>query len=326
MESLYEELFLDSFDAAKVNVLLEKFGVAVVKCYFPEPQADEWRLESLTWLSSINPQLRKKRSWLEYDNIPYGPRKGMMQSLVSHSPVAWKIREAMYPIFKELHGKSELLTSIDGATIHPPSNLTEVIADWPHVDQTVPGFRSIQAQVVLTNASACFRCTPCSNLHLKRVLELCNRDANGGDHSNFLKFNKEEVSKVQALMEEYGLHWQVPIRAPAGSIIFWKSSTIHSAKRHDSGALNEPWRCTYYVCMRPEEDFSESDREALRIAAEQGRTTNHLGTKVFPKRIGRRKNRCAKIENATEEPLSVVPNPQSHSMLIKRLTAREPWP
>ena len=325
MEGLSEDIFLDCFDANKVNEILQRFGVAVVRSHFAETQPEEWRLESLAWLSSINPQLRKKRSWMEYSNIPYGPRKGMMQSLISHCPVAWKIREAMYPVFKELHGTPALLTSIDGATINPPSKLVEKVEDWPHVDQTVPGFRSIQAQVVLADASACFRCTPCSNLHLKQVLELCGRDANGGDHSNFLKFSKEEAVKVRVAMERHGLAWQVPVRAPAGSLIFWMSSTIHSAKRHDAGKLNEPWRCTYYVCMRPEKDFSESEKEALRMAAQQGRTTNHLGTKMYPKRIGRPKNRCTKIEDATEEPLSVVPDPQSHSLLIKRLTAREPW-
>ena len=80
----------------------------------------------------LNPRLTRNHETWTNGNIPSGPRRGMYQSIISHCPVAWKLREKLYPLFCGLHGTKELITSIDGATFMPPIQGSN--KDWPHID------------------------------------------------------------------------------------------------------------------------------------------------------------------------------------------------
>ena len=305
------EVYIDAFDGDRVNEILDEWGVCVVKSHFTAEYSEVAKTRIVDWLEKLSPQLKSKWS---INNLPYGPRFGMMQSLVGHCPAVWELRERLYPLFREIWKEDALLTSIDGASVHPA--VVHKSADWPHIDQTKVDVRCVQGEVVLTDTTATFRCTPKSH---KKHLELLKMADKVDDASNWLKLDGAMQAKLKPLFE----HWQVPIHAPAGSVIFWLSNTIHSAKRNDP--IDDGWRCVVYICQRPESHFTERQKKTLRRAATEGRTTNHWVTRLFPKRPGSmyRNPHAKEIEQLTDNPEQVVmPNP---SPLLRKLTALEPW-
>lgn len=314
-----QEIYLNK-DAttSEIKETLKKYGVCVLQNYFTEEQALDHKLNIIKWLQSISEGLTDEgESWTP-NRLPHGPRYGMMQSLISHCPEVWKIRKEMYPLFVQLWETEDLLTSLDGATVHPPTpNKGE---DWPHIDQTVLDKECYQAQVILSDTTASFRCTPTSHLHTKKILKICNEENNT---SNWLKFNE---TQIYILRKWFGEKWQLPIHTTAGSVILWNSNTIHSAKRNDQNEeINEnipfdKWRCVVYVCMRPKSHFSKRNITTIQRAAREGRTTNHWGERMFPKRPGGRYPlpRIEKIEELSDNPEQLV---IEYDELTRKLTA-----
>ena len=308
--------FVKEFDIDKVRKILEKYGVAVIP-YFKGSNADKYKNEIIDWLCSISDGLTQDhKTWTKY-NLPYGPRIGMMQSLIGHCPTVWKIREKLYPLFRDLHQTDQLYTSMDGATVHPPTFDKRPI-DWPHIDQTDTPQWCIQGQAVLTDTTASFRCTPFSHLDLWHDFIL-NAHSMKGDKSNWLKFSDDYI---EILKEKFD-HWQMPIHVPKGSVILWNSKTIHSAKHND---INDyTWRCVVYVCMRPQYQFSKVNRNTLAKCINEARTTNHWGTRTFPKRPAHRfePERSESIEKYTKNPeLLKLKKP---SDLIKKITGTKTY-
>jgi len=275
-----------------VKPALEKYGVVVIKNYFKKPEKYKKRL--VKWLINLSDGLTENGSTWIPANMPYGPRRGMMQSLIGHCPTVWRLREKMYPLFCQLHNTEDLYTSIDGASIHPPIYGNK--KDWPHIDQTMEEPWCIQGQAVLSSSTATFRCTPKSHLKLKEILEVCGKEEN---KSNWLKFNDEQVGQLKEMFK----WWQMPIYAPAGSVILWNSKTIHSAQRNLEG--DESWRCVVYVCMRPQNQFTKRNLTTLKRSVRECRTTNHWGTRMFSKRQGSFRgmhNRIESVEDYTDDP------------------------
>jgi hypothetical protein len=312
--SVPDEIYLDTFDADLIRQTLDQWGVAVVRSHFTSAEADAWLQEIKDWLISIGDGLTHDPStWTTY-YLPYGPRLGMMQSLISHCPTVWKIREAFYPLFCNLHQETQLYTSIDGATVHP--YIPDEGKDWPHIDQTIVDVDCIQGQVVLTDTTASFRCTPESHKQHEEILDMFGKR---DEPSNWLKF---DVDQITALKDRFNFkYWQVPIHAPKGSIIFWKSNTIHSAKKND--LHDETWRGVVYVSMRKASEYSSADAEVLKRAAIEGRTTNHWGTFIFPKKP----RYCFSAQSPalaelTQNPELVV---TPLSPLLMKLTAQMPY-
>jgi len=304
-----KEIYLQKFDQILVNKILDEWGVCVVEKYFTTEQSDNWRNSIINWIHKISPAT--KSEWKTF-NLPNGPREGMMQNIVSHCPTVWEIREHFYPIFRDLLQEEELLTSIDGATVHPPILNKNNDNDWPHIDQTIENIRCIQAQVVLTDTTASFRCTPKSHLHHRTILEICEQI---DDTTNWCKPNSVQLKAIKPLFE----YWQIPIHVPKGSMIFWRSNTIHSAQKNEK--LDDDWRCVVYVCMRPKEEYSPKNLNTLIKSAKEGRTTNHWGTTMFPKKPGfwRSAGRCEEIEELANNPQQLV---VEYNDLLKKLTAQ----
>lgn len=310
-----ENIYLETYDPEMVKKILHQYGVVVIKSFFSPEQADIWKQEVIHWLISISDRLTENPQTWTSRNIPYGPRLGMMQSLISHCPTFWKIREAVYPIFCQLYDTNKLLTSMDGATVHPPIHDGSK-KDWPHIDQTVEDLWCVQGQVVLSETTASFKCTPTSHLKHREILESVGKV---GDPSNWLKINQtDKLAKI------FGQWWQVPIHSPSGSVILWDSKTIHSAQKNDLEDKTG-WRCAFYVCMRPAAEYSPEQVQQLASCFHQGRSTNHWGTKVFPKRPSDikidRKNDS--LEEYSEHPERlVIKNP---STLVQKLVGLQPW-
>lgn len=131
-----------------------------------------------------------------------------------------------------------------------------------------------QSQFVTTDTTASFVATIGSHLEHASILKMCNIT---GNPSNWYKFTNDDVTKLN---EMFGINYQTPIYAKKGSIIFWDSRTIHSAKYQSD--KDNSWRGVFYVSMRPVDQFGTRNLNTLTRAAVEGRTTNHWGTKMFP--------------------------------------------
>ena len=280
---------------------LDEFGVVILSEVFPKNKCDKYVEQSYNWLSSVNPKLTRKAETWTNENIPSGPRRGMYQSIISHCPIVWKLREKLYPLFSSLHGTKELITSVDGATFMPP--LISSYKDWPHIDQTSldQSIYSIQGQVVLTDTTASFRCTPKSHLKHQELVHKYDMD----QKNQWYKFN--ETNELEEMFDQ----WQIPIHSKKGSVILWNSKTIHSAKYvddpkiYDSEKSWDGWRCVYYICQRPRTELTKRNLNTLRNAAMEGRTTNHWGIKMFPKKQ-RWDQKCPEINQILENPEKLV--------------------
>ena len=288
----------------KIYNTLNMYGVAVLEDVFTGEEVTNYFNDSVKWMENINPELAKGEKFWTEKNLPYGPRLGMYHSIVSHSPVAWTLREKLYPLFKSLWGTDDLITSLDGATILPPNKPRHIKSvDWPHIDQTssFKNKQAIQGQVVCTTTSSTFRCTPTSNLIHEELRTKYNFLSS---KTEWFKFNKEQINELSI---RFGDLWQIPISVKAGSIILWYSTTIHSSIDPVFG--EKEWRCVYYICQRPKNHFSKRNLKTISDSALNGRTTNHWGTNMFPK-YGRYDK-----QNKSENVMKILEHPEKYKPL-----------
>lgn len=307
--------------------VLDEFGVCVLPSYFGN-QVNQWRTDLVNWIKNLNTGLTDDPKTWDRDHMPLGPREGMMQSLVSNAPTMWEMRLAMNPLFSKILEvpQDELITSLDGSTILPP--VAKQPDDWPHVDQTRAydkmvdpngGVVCIQGQIVLNESDGGFRCSPKSHLLHKLVCSTAK-----SRNSDFHRQPKETQDEIKMELERIGGLWQVPILAPAGSVILWRSATIHSARpssrnytkeqnaKEKAAGIDNPycnWRMTVYICQRPKYTFDKKNLIELQQAAENGRMTNHWATKVFNKKPSFSRqptNRTARLEALLDNPAQLV--------------------
>ncbi|EGD75579.1 hypothetical protein PTSG_06648 [Salpingoeca rosetta] len=279
---------------------IRSHGVVVVENVFTDAECNAAMDELADSLHALSPALtRKPKTWTR-ENLPAGPRQGMYHSLVAQFPVVWDIRsdDRVHNVFQHaysgLRGReiTRFVTSCDGINVKPPTApFHDPEKDWAHVDQTHDTdniFKCIQGQVVLTNTTAAFRCSPTSHHYLQELLDL-----DGGCRSavsDFHLFREDGCRAIAAYVRATGGAYQTCVHARKGSMILWLSSLVHSAKGQDKHApidRSDPWsqwRGVVYVCHRPREDVDEQHVNTLETAFASNRVTNHWGSKVFPKR------------------------------------------
>lgn len=269
-----------------IKYKLDTYGLCVLPCVFKDNECNQYVTQSVDWLTDLLPPLTRNPATWTSQNTPSGPRMGLYQSIVSHCPIAWILREKLYPLFCGLWNTKELITSLDGATILPPTHIES--NDWPHIDQTKPEseIHCYQGQVVLTDTTACFRCTPGS--HLKH--DELSKKYGFNLKNQWYKFTDPQILELKNTFEK----WQIPIYTPKGSIILWRSTLIHSAQYvtdvnkyknlENTERWMDGWRCTYYICQRPKNQFTNRNLTSVKNAVLNGRTTNHWGTKTFSKK------------------------------------------
>lgn len=239
----------------------------------------------------------KSETW-NINDLPIMTRTGMFQASMCNLPSIWKIKvdPNIVKIFEILYSKlkntSYLIVSNDGINIKHPGQTpyhnekTKFKDDWAHIDQTITSdpFHCIQGQLVMTNTTAAFRCTPKSHLYLDDLLTKYNKQ---GDTSNWFKFNETTKKEIKEYLEEKGCKWQIPIYAPQGSFIVWSSGTIHSAKHADGPVqpkIEDPWygwRGVLYICYRPRTDHTSAEIVKKVDNIRQNRVMNHWGEKTF---------------------------------------------
>jgi hypothetical protein len=321
MEYVVSNINIDQPSNEQISSILNKldtYGLCVLPSVFNGEICDKYATDSINWLINLLPPLTKDpKTWI-FPNLPYGNKTGLHHSLVSHSPILWTLREKLYPLFCGLWNTNELITSLDGGTIFPPNKVEN--KDWPHVDQTVPETKlhCFQAQVVLTDTTACFKCTPKSHLQHDMLSKKYKFDTK----NQWFKFTESQISEMKNMFE----NWQIPIYTPKGSIILWRSTTIHSAQYvidpniyknlKNTKKWLDGWRCTYYICERPKSHFTDLELNEIRQAVINGRTSNHWGTKLFPK-SDPSENKDPRVNKILDNPKIV--SPKNLSDLQKKL-------
>lgn len=305
---------------------LKKDGVVVVTGAFSKRECDdsvESIVSSMERLGSGVSRTELETTWEDGNRLPPQTRPGLFQTLVGCFRAPWEIRthknvaRTFYALYARLRGeravRKGLVVTHDGINLRPPGlgpfYTEDPDKDWPHLDQTKSSnvFDCIQGQVVLTNTTAAFRCTPGSHHAYPAIIRrICPADKKS---SNFLtlKNSKDDIHDILSNdcgFDDLDQRWQIPIRVPPGSIILWLSSLIHSACTQaepdlarrltpdglgDTPTPTDPWRgwrCVVYVSLRAETPDAVLQR--LDKCTRENRLTNHTGTRLFAVRPGGR--------------------------------------
>jgi uncharacterized membrane protein YgcG len=300
----YDLDFAEACEPGRLAAVLQEWGVAVVKDVFTAAEcrgvADEM-VRALEVLSHGRfDRTRASDTW-DPSVLPPMVRSGLVQALMGNLAAVANLRAdprcstLFQLLYSHLHGTDvkELVTSVDGVNIRPPVEPfhTDRTEDWPHVDVSRKGrmFECVQSQVVLNPSSAAFRCSPKSHLLYEKLME-----PEFGGHEqdgDWTRLQRPYVDKFAALVAGLGGKYQVPVHAPCGSMIFWLSSTLHSAQvqrrsaaptEYDPADPLKNWRAVVYVCLRPRQSVDDRHIYGLHYAAAHNRSTNHNGRRLFP--------------------------------------------
>ncbi len=295
-----EENYLQS----AFNILMKE-GILIINDVFSNEEMDNTMDNIVTNFEKLGTGLDHKnleKTWIT-KALPPQTRAGMYQSIIANLPIVWqyrthpKIKELFQGLYSQIRNKevTDFVTSIDGINIKPPSppyHNNKPTDDWPHLDQTIRDemTKCIQGQIVMTNTTAGFRCSPRSHLVHNEILD-CN-EVYQDDINNWSPISKSKVirNEIMDLIEEKEGHWQIPIITSKGSMIFWFSSLIHSAKYQDKNLIINPldiwseWRGIIYISYRPKEDVDLQHLQRLHQAFYENRVTNHWGDRLFPKK------------------------------------------
>ncbi len=300
----YQVKYGDTNFIENVYQTLMQEGLVIVTDIFTLNESDHYMDQIVTSFEKLGSGLNRHKiqeTW-KTENLPPQTRAGMYQSIMSNSNYVWELRThpRVKEIFQGLYSNiceeeiTKFVTSIDGINVKPPGppyHSDKPKDDWPHLDQTIRDDMTlcIQGQIILSNTSAGFRCSPRSHLVHNEILDLNKVEED--DSSNWCKFgnNKILLHEMQELVENKGGQWQIPIIVPKGSMIFWFSSLVHSAKYQDKNAMIDPqdiwseWRGVIYVCYRPKNEISLAQLNRLKYCFMENRVTNHWGSTIFPK-------------------------------------------
>lgn len=325
--------FAEDDSGHKAADALRRNGVVVITGVFDESQVAAWKEGIISkfctlfpWLSANDPT-----TWTT-PNLPPQVRTGLYQGLVCNLPEVWairtheRVRRVFEGVYSDLRGRpvTQLFTSVDGINLRPPHAKTvhsENSKDWAHVDQTTQlenPFACVQGQVVLSSSTAGFVCSPGSHLLHRRLLEAAKSPLDSG---NWHKFEHADYGRLQAMVEAQGGQWQVNIPAPAGAMILWLSSTVHSAKIQDKGDAS--WRCVVYVCQRPKSECAKTHDKRLRQCIAKNRVTNHWGTRLFARgsRYPLDERTPEELRGMVEDPAKVLAVfPVADTPAVRRLT------
>jgi hypothetical protein len=298
-----ESFDFNNIDYNDVTDFIIENGFVIIDNLFNKSKCDELVGKTINAFQTINPELNHQDSnkWKNND-LPPQTRTGMFQSIISNINPVKEVRENenYKQIFKEIYSRiktnynidDELVCSIDGINFKPnsrgPYAKSDVSKDWAHLDQTKRNeiYKCLQGQVVLSNTSACFVCSPKSHKLHSEILDICN--VSEKDSSNWCKIPFNKYNKCKELIEHNDGSWQVPIKAKAGSCILWFSTTVHSARhseKKESLVENDPYlgyRCVYYITYRPKNEFTTKQLEKIQNNLINNRNMNHWSTRVFP--------------------------------------------
>lgn len=298
--NLYQAISFNDpqFKDRVVKMLIED-GVVVIDDVLTMDQSDQSMTEIIDTFQKLETGIiaDEPSSWLK-ERLPPQTRSGLFQCLMSNITPVWglrsnsNVRTVFETIYSALRNKEvkDFICSGDGINIRPKQpSYRKDNKDWAHLDQTEGDiFKCVQGQVVLTNTTASFRCSPKSHL----IFDKLKNSDNFKISSNWHKFPENQYDTLKSMLDSIGGQWQIPIIAKKGSMILWFSSLIHSARTQignlpiDGNDKYRDWRGVVYICYRPKEEFTEKEIKKRSTAVAENRVTNHWSIKIFQKRVG----------------------------------------
>jgi len=290
---------LHQLDYDMIAEAIRTYGVVFIDNFYTETECEHLMQETLSCFENLGSGIDQHKiteTWKSY-NLPPQTRSGLFQNYMGHIPPVWQVRKnKLYEkLFQELYYRlgvisdpnDELLVSIDGINVKPniPPYQKTTTKDWAHVDQTKSNqvYECIQSSLSLTYTSAGFRCSPKSHLLYNKIIDHDNT-------SNWYKFTEEDIKKIKPQVEAIGGQWQIICPSVKGRLTLWLSTLIHSAAFQSIDDKDKQWhhpydgwRCVYYLCFRPLQEFTENQIKKYRKYIENKRCMNHWSRKVFPK-------------------------------------------
>merc|ERR1711879_243314 len=281
---------------------LVKDGVVVIENIFSKQECDDYMERTHQSFQRLGTGINDHKissNW-QRKNLPPQTRSGLFQSIMGHIPPVWEVRrnENIINIFKNLYSKLrnleniKLVPSIDGINCLPNRDIgKEKENTWEHLDQTYyhDPFKCIQGSIAFSNTSAGFLCSPKSHKIFDKILQIekiADRENFSKCH-NWCRIKEENKETVKFEIERAGGKYQLPIIVPAGSMILWFSSTLHSARgaiKKENKSPNDKWlgwRGVYYISYRPDDEFTDSEMEIIKRNTKENRSMNHWSTKTF---------------------------------------------
>ena len=286
--------FGDSLTEAQMQELFDR-GVLVLPGILTPQECKEtisktWdHLEyaSSEWEQPIN---RKTPStWRGMRN--FSPMHGMLIQHygIGHIQAATDIRQHpnVHSVFARLHGEEDLITSMDGVSIMPPPEVTNLgwhksNSSWAHCDTPYTDlyngdnflYQSWITPLAVQEGDATLAVMIGSHTYHEA---LANEFKLGKD---VWKLSEEHLT----WLEEKGCTWENVV-CPAGSMVLWDSRAVHYGAQPQKGRKNKNTRICIYVCMCPRSRSTPAKLKKKVKAFEEGRLTTHdpVPSKLFPK-------------------------------------------
>ncbi len=291
-----------SCDLSTVKDTLNKYGVAIIPKILNEEEIINFQNGIWQYLDHITQKFDKPinkddtKTWRSFREL-FPTHSMLIQHWgIGHSQFNWDIRQnpKVVNVFAKLWdvNNEDLVTSFDGASIHFPSEVTNLGwykgNDWFHTDQsyTRNNFECIQSWVTaydVNQGDATLAFLEKSHKYHKDFANHFKKT----DKADWYKLTKEEVKYYTD--KKCNIKY---IKCPAGSIVLWDSRTIHCGRECMKERSQPNFRGVSYVCMKPRNLSSEKMLEKKRKAFNELRSTTHWPNKVklfgkFPRTYGK---------------------------------------
>jgi hypothetical protein len=313
---------VNGFNPEKTFQLLNEYGVVIISNFYNLDVCKKFMEDYIKKCKKILTDMKTAKP-------------GQHKDIICHDSSIWNFRrdpkiKALYSYLYKQGNNLEIfphvIPSIDGVNMRSPivapyhSNTTP---DWAHLDQTNGEiYDCIQSQIVFTNSSAGFVCSPKSHLIYKDVMKIMNISET--DKSNWCvisgKASEEQEKKIKEKLENIGGVWQAFIPAQAGSLILWSGTVIHSAKIVDKPVFKIPrsnekekekiennllsklegWRGIIYLCYKPSSKFRFDQKEKRWRAMRNNKTMNHLCTSIWNSYLSNNEEMKTYLDNPTQ--------------------------
>lgn len=317
---------------------LEEKGYAIIPGALEIEECDELYSQFWDYMETMNPELdRNSRSTWTKSNLPLNT-KGLIQNYgVGFQRFNVNVHMKLKWVFEMLYDTPNLWSSFDGVSFSQRGKQPKYkdLKDWEtkcwsscavHVDQTTPGFLSIQSGVAISNQPEdhhVFVCIPGSHKYHEELLQIWEDEAKEQYRVQMEAF-KEGDKKPKLAKSE--LHWQVMspgqlkfvrekglqmkrIALKRGDMVLWQSRTIHSSAPYCRTAPEDAMRLHMFVCMRPVPEDEEVVKREMKIRREayaNGRVSKHSADHI--RLFGKQPRMYSKADKETHDKMQVPPS------------------